>query len=169
MKNLFRVLPLVLLFSFVPREETLFNKAGISFTVPDEWKITEEEDLDGQGYYLACEKEGANSSGLVTISTINARNDLAETANQYAEALKKNFTAKNGNPKMSAAKAAVFNGIAAKSVDYTLTLSGIAHEGRIYCFYCGQKTVTVMVQEALEDKELNKAGIEKITSSFACK
>jgi hypothetical protein len=169
MKNLFRFLPLVLLFSFVPRAETPFNKAGISFTVPNEWKITEEEDLDGQGYYLACEKEGANSSGLVTISIINERKDLEETANQYAEALKTNFTAKKANPTMSAAKAAVFNGIASKSVDYTLTLLEIPHEGRIYSFYCGQKTVTVMVQEAVEDKEVNKAGIAKITSSFACK
>jgi hypothetical protein len=166
---LFRTLPVFILFSFTPGGEEKFDKAGISFTIPAEWKITDEEDLEGQGYYLACEKEGANSSGLVTVTTLNGKKDLEETATGYAEGLKENFTAKNAPPKMSAAKTASFNGIPCQQIDYSMTLISIPHEGRIYSFYCGNKTVTVLVQEAVEDKNVNKPGIEKIISSFSCK
>lgn len=52
-----------------PREN--FFKDGVSFTCPSNWSVTEQEDLDGVGYYLSVEKTGLNASGLLTITWIN--------------------------------------------------------------------------------------------------
>ena len=53
-----------------------FNKQAVSFTIPEGWTLTEEEDFDGKGYYLSIEKDGELSSGLVTISWLNDSADL---------------------------------------------------------------------------------------------
>jgi hypothetical protein len=166
MKRLVLLLPVILLFSFAAPNEEKFTNSGVSFTVPDGWKITEQEDLDGKGYYLSCEKDGANSSGLVTISWVNDSTDLKELATTYGNAVKENFILKSANPKMSPVVSRTFNGHPATGMDYTMKMATIPHEGHIYCFYGNGKTITVMVQEAVEDKAANKPGIAQITSSL---
>jgi hypothetical protein len=166
MKRLLLLVPVLMLLSFAPVEGGRFDKSGVSFNVPEGWKITEEEDLEGKGYYLSCEKEGANSSGLVTVSWVNDITDLTETAGQYAAAVKENFILKKAEPKLKPVASTSFNGMTAASIDYTLVMETVPHEGHIYCFHGKGKTITVMVQEAVEDKAVNKAGIQEITRSL---
>lgn len=163
------ILFLPLLLSFAPPAGSRFDKSGVSFTVPDDWKITEEEDIEGKGYYLACEKTGANSSGLVTVTWVNDSMDLAAMAGSYGSELKKNFVLKKADPKLDPVSRTSFNGMEAMGMKYTLKLLGVAHRGHIYCFYGKGKTITVMVQEALEDVAANEPGIREITGSFSCR
>ena len=79
--------------------ETKFEKNGISFTCPTGWKITEEENLDNQGYYLSIEKDGFNSSGLLTVSWVNDSLDLNEWLEALMDGLKNDIIYKNSNLK----------------------------------------------------------------------
>lgn len=79
--------------------ETKFEKNGISFTCPTGWKITEEENLDNQGYYLSIEKDGFNSSGLLTVSWVNDILDLNEWLEALMDGLKNDIIYKNSNLK----------------------------------------------------------------------
>lgn len=166
MKKLLFCLPLLLLLSFAPAESGKFDRSGVSFSIPTGWKITEEQDLEGKGYYLSCEKEGANSSGLVTVSWVNDSLDLDAMTGQYSEALAANFTEQKADPKLGPIVSRTFNGMEARGFDYTMNIQGIAHEGHVYCFFGKDKTINVMVQEAVEDKAANKAGIAEITASL---
>jgi hypothetical protein len=166
MKRLLLLLPVLLLLSFSTPEGQKFSNSGVSFNIPAGWKITEQEDIEGKGYYLSCEKDGENSSGLVTITWVNDSTDLKATAVAYGNALKENFKLKKADTKLTPAVKRTFNGRSAMGMDYTLMLSNILHEGHIYCFYGNEKTITVMVQEAVEDKAVNKSGIQEILSSL---
>jgi hypothetical protein len=150
------------------RDPDKFNNGGVSFSIPAGWEITDQEDLDGAGYYLSCEKTGVNASGLVTVSWVNEERSLAEIAVAYADNLTENFVAKKADPKMSAQQKSTYNNIPAVKMGYTMKLMGTSFHGTIYCFHLCDKTITVLVQEADEDVKENKAGIHEIEGSFKC-
>jgi hypothetical protein len=166
MNRLLLLLSVLLLSSFTMPDEQKFTHSGVSFNIPTGWKITDQEEMEGTGYYLSCEKEGENSSGIVTVTWVNDSSDLEATVEAYSSAIKDNYILKKANPKFSPTVKRRFNGRAAIGMDYTMTLSKIPHEGHIYCFYGKGKTITVMVQEALEDKAVNKPGIDEIVASL---
>jgi hypothetical protein len=166
MKRLLLILPVVMLLSFAAPGGGRFDKGGVSFTIPDGWKITEEENIEGKGYYLSCEKEGENSSGLVTVTWVNDSMDLESTAESYGEEIKKNYILKQADPSFKPLLLTSFNGMAATKIDYAVTLMNVPHEGHIYSFYGNGKTITVLIQEAVEDKAVNKAGIQEISRTL---
>ena len=52
------------------------------------------------------------------------------------------------------------------STNYTLSLFGVPHEGTVYVFHAGNKRISVVIQEAIEDKAKNKKGFEIIVNNF---
>jgi hypothetical protein len=147
---------------------TVINKDGITFSLPEGWKITDEDDLEGKGYYLSCEKEGANSSGLFAVSWANATLDVRPTLEQYVESLKANLEKAAATPKFDPIKAGTYNKGRGLKCTYTMTMAGVKHRGTLYCLNLCGKTVTVTAQEALEDIESNKAGFKELEASFKC-
>jgi len=57
-----------------------FERDGVLITSPTGWEITDQESIDDQGYYLSIEKDGFDSSGIVTMTWINGEIDLGEWA-----------------------------------------------------------------------------------------
>lgn len=172
MKNLLIILiPISLLFSCssAPSIETKFEKSGVSFTCPDGWKITEEDGLDGDGYYLACEKDGVISSGLFTLTWVNDTVPLEEMMEVYQDELKNNVIFKNTNIKFSPSTEGEFNNYQTLQSSYNLTLLGDKTEGTMYCFYGNGKTIGLVKQQSLEDDSKNKQGFEIIETSFISK
>lgn len=172
MKNLLLVLlPLSLLFSCSapPSKEAKFEKSGVSFTCPAGWKITEEDSLDGDGYYLACEKDGLVSSGLFTLTWVNDTVELEEMMKIYQDELKNNVIFKNTNISFSASTDGKYNNYEAIRSTYNLTLLGDKTEGIMYCFYGNGKTIGLVKQQSLEDDSKNKEGFETIETTFTSK
>lgn len=172
MKNALLILiPISLLFSCSspPSKEVKFDKSGVAFTCPDGWKITEEDSLDGDGYYLACEKDGLVSSGLFTLTWVNDTVALEEMMEVYQDELKNNVIFKNTNISFSAASDGKFNTYPAIISTYELTLLGDKTEGTMYCFYGNGKTIGLVKQQSLEDDSKNKKGFEIIENSFNTK
>src|ERR1700740_156337 len=95
-----------------------FDAQGITFSYPTDWKITGQEDL-GAGYYVSCEKEGSNSSGLVTVTWVNQKSDLSQLTNQYKDALVKQFDKQGATANFGSMKDGMYAGKKCRQVEYT--------------------------------------------------
>ncbi len=167
MKN-FKFL-LLILFVYTSCQETpqaKFERDGISLTSPKGWNVSDEENIDNQGYYLSIEKDGLNSSGVITISWINNELDLNESINIYQNELRNNIISKNSNLTFENQKKNKFNEINTTSVNYTFSILGLKHEGILHFFYENDKSFVICKQEATEDNIKNKKGFESIEQSF---
>ena len=146
--------------------ETKFKKNGISFTCPTGWKITEEENLDNQGYYLSIEKDGINSSGLLTMSWVNDSLNLDELLEIFMDELKNNIIYNHSNLTFETPANNVFNTNKSLSVNFDVSIIGLKHEGIIHVFFGKDKTIAILKQEAIEDKKKNIGGFDIIEQSF---
>ena len=141
-----------------------FLRDGVSFAYPSGWSITEQEDLDGAGYYLSVEKSGFDASGLVTLTWINGILDLLE----YLEIIQeeyKNQKLLNGL-EFQSVRDNSFNGIQSISCDFKFNTLGVKHSGVIYVFVKGENTYSIIKQGAIEDITKNKIGFELIEGTF---
>ena len=144
-----------------------FTRDGVSFTYPSGWSITEQEDLDGLGYYLAVEKAGFDASGLFALTWINGILDEQE----YLGTIQEEFQNQTvlSDIEFQPARIDAFNGIEAISCDYKFHTLGVKHSGIITIFISGEKTYAVTRQEAIEDILKNKNGFDLMESSFKVK
>jgi hypothetical protein len=149
--------------------QTNFEKDGIKLTCPSGWKITEEEDLNGAGYYLAIEKNGLNSSGTFILVWINDTQEPKDFLESYKDQLKSNPDLDEANLIFSTESIKAFNGIRAISMSYSLALFEVKHKGIIYAFNANKKTICLVKQEALEDEADNRVGFNIIEKSFSAK
>lgn len=77
----------LLLTSYSESKPAKFERDGFSITSPTGWGITDEENIDDLGYYLSIEKDGFDSSGIITITWVNGEMDLNEWVDIYNEEL----------------------------------------------------------------------------------
>ena len=168
MKIILRSLLVTLLVSCsaASSSEKKFEKSGISFTCPEGWEITGEENIDSSGYYLTIEREGFSSSGLMTISWVNDSVDLVDYLEIYKNEFQTNTVYKYTNLSFSAPMEIKFNGIDAMATKFTTSILGLEYEGIVYCFYGNDKTLSILKQEAIEDKSKNRDGFDSIEESF---
>lgn len=150
------------------KELDKFSQDGISFNVPADWSITDREDLEGEGYYMSCEKSGSDASGLVTVTWVKDIIPLEENAATYVNALKEDFTKRNASFRFDPAVKATYSNNQCTRINYTMKLSQLPQHGTINCFHLCGKTVVVIEQEADEDAEKNRAGFREIEKSFTC-
>ena len=59
-----------------------------------------------------------------------------------------------------------FNNLNTTSLEFTASLLGLKHKGIIHFFYEKEKTFSLLMQEAIEDKAKNKTGFELIERSL---
>ena len=145
-----------------------FDKEHITFSFPDDWNITDQQDFDGNGYYLSCEKEGDDASGLVTISWANSIVDLDETAEEYKSQLLKNYEEQGMTPEFTKPVQAKYGSFQVVKMTYKVNISDILHSGTIYSFHACDKTITIMAQEAVEDTAHNIEGFKLIEQTLKC-
>jgi hypothetical protein len=143
-----------------------FQKNGVSLTCPHGWKITDEENFDDEGYYLSIEKNGFNSSGLITISWYYEILELENVMNVALEELRNSFIHKNSNLKLGDLHENKYNCIDTAAVKFNMSIIGLKHQGTIHVFHKEGKTFCINKQEAIEDKEKNKEGFKIIEQSF---
>ena len=73
----------------------MFEKEGMTFIVPEDWKITDEEKFDDGSYYLSIDKNGFDSSGVLIITSYNNSIDLDELIYFQKEEIQNNVIFKN--------------------------------------------------------------------------
>ncbi|MDB5251998.1 MAG: hypothetical protein JWP27_1167 [Flaviaesturariibacter sp.] len=160
---------MLLLSAFIPASAQSFSKGGVSFSFPSDWKVTEEEEVGKDGYYLSCEKEGSDASGLATLTWMKG-GETMEVIQAYLNNLKTDLTAKGAKSFVMVEPApSSFGSYRGVSSSYTFSIGGLDHSGRIYCFSKGGRSYTFIFQEAVEDHKKNLAGFAKIEETFAVK
>lgn len=144
-----------------------FSRDGVSFSYPSGWSITEQDDMDGIGYYLAVEKSGFDASGLVTLTWV----DIVVDRNEYIQTIQEEITDQPfmDNLKFQPEVEGTFGEMPALSSEFTSKTMGIKHDGVIYVFEHEGKTYSVIKQEAREDHQKNKEGFDLIESTFKVK
>lgn len=138
-----------------------------SFNFPDDWKITDSEKVEEGTYYMAIEKKGFDSSGLMTIVSFEELIDLDGSIMLNIEELQSNVVLRNFQ--FQPIKNDQFNGIASRSARFVFNTLGIEHEGFVCAFSSDKNSVVIIKQEALEDKKINQEGFETIEKSFEIK
>lgn len=141
-----------------------FSKDGVSFSYLSSWSITEQEELDDSGYYLSVEKNGIDESGLITITWfqgyIDSKDYIEILQNEYENQILLN------DLEFDSSVLSTFNGIESISCDFHFSVLGINHKGKVYVFSRGNRTFSIVRQEAIEDISKNKEGFELIESSL---
>lgn len=158
----------LLLLSCKQQPARQFSKDNVSFTVPEGWHITEQEAINGKGYYLSCEKQGLNASGLFILTWVNDSLALDEMLQQYISQITENFAAKGATATVSNILPATFGKYKGVGANYHMTLLKVPHEGHARAFYGRGKTLVAVMQEATEDAGENKKGFGIIEQSLSC-
>ncbi len=146
--------------------EFKFEKNGVSFTSPSGWAITEEESFEDGSYYLSIEKDGFDSSGIITITWVSDSLSLDDSIEIHKDELKSNIIYKNANLTFEPILNNKFNKISSHSSRFKFKLLGLKHEGILHSFHGGNRTYIILKQEAVEDKIKNKLGFKTIEESF---
>jgi hypothetical protein len=144
-----------------------FEKDGIRITCPGGWHISEQEKVDNDGYYLAIEKKGLTSSGLIAITWIREQDlDLKYWLEESKAELKNDPTFNKSDLRFGKIVPDQFNHIKALSLSYQVSVLGVEHKGIMYAFRSKGKSVHILKQEAVEDTNSNEEGFEIIEHSF---
>lgn len=142
----------------------IFSRNGVSFSYASNWSVTEQESIEGGGYYLAVEKDGFTSSGLVTVTWINEE----ISAYEYIEIIQAEYRGMKvfDNIVFKPNVQDSYNGISCVSCKFTVSVLGVKHRGVVYSFYRQGKSFLIVHQEAIEDITVNRAGFDLISSTF---
>ena len=116
------VFSLITFSAYGQSQEAQFEKFGVKFTCPEGWKITEEEKVEEKGYYLTVEKDGFDSSGLVTLTWIEDSLDLEEMIDLFQKELKVNIIYQSTDLKFDQIQKTTFNKLPALAADYKFSL-----------------------------------------------
>jgi hypothetical protein len=143
-----------------------FNKLGISFNCPEGWSITDEDNIDDKGYYISIEKQSLDASGLMAVSWVNDSLDLNDDLELYKNEFLNNVIYKHADLQFENSFQTKFNTYNSVALRFTASILSVKHDGIIYAFYGNGKTITVVKQEAIEDRSDNEAGFATLENSF---
>lgn len=147
--------------------EKRFESKTFNFNYSEDWNISDSEEIEKGIYYVAVEKNGFDSSGLMTIVSFDELIDLDELIKMNIEQLQNNPVINNSN--FDLIKDNNFNRNVSRSSNFNFTTMGIKHIGIIYAFSSETNSVVILKQEAIEDKKENSQGYETIKRSFEIK
>ena len=168
-KHPYLILLIITLIGCKVSEAYQYKMNEVSVTCPAGWKVTDEVNYGGYGCSLTMEKRGADQSGFKTFFWQDADlNDesLDESINQFKQSYENNFLLKNSKLNFQAALDGSYNGIPARSVQFTMSLLAVKHSGSFVAFEHKDKRFVVTIQGADEDLEINKHGFDEIEKSF---
>jgi len=166
MKLIFTILTVFLCSLQMYGQEHNFSKDGVSLSWDLDWELTEQDSLDGDGFYLALEKWGLNESGLFTVTWLYSNVPEEIFLDIFQEQLRKSYEGISG-VSFSEMYDSNFAGIISKAVDFEFTELDVKHTGTFFSFRTHGKSFTVLKQEAVEDSDKNAPGFSMIESSFS--
>ncbi|WDF45199.1 hypothetical protein PQ459_09840 [Chryseobacterium sp. KACC 21268] len=149
-------------------KEKNYTDKDLEIDLPVGWTISDQEDF-GTGKYFAIEKNGFNSSGVVTISFVESDRNLEEWIEMNMDELKSSFILKKADVKFGKIIQTKFQNMDALSSEYRLNLLGVGHSGVIYAFSKNGRVFAFMQQGADEDSDDNESGFAHLQSNLIIK
>lgn len=155
----------LIFYSCEENPEYKFNESGVLLTSPKGWSVVDKEDF-GSGYYLCIEKDGFDSSAVISFSWVNESLNVKDYIENYKEELKDNIVYKNSNLTFEPIVKSEYNKIESYSSRFKFSLLSLDHEGILFSFIKNGRTYIIFKQEAIEDKAKNSIGFKEIEESF---
>lgn len=169
MKSINFLIVLIVFTSCLPTPSEKFEEDGISFTCPKGWKIIKDEEFEshGDGGLVTIEKDGIFSSGSITLIWIKEGYDLDNWEISEEKNLIYKLISNNLNLQFGERKQNQYAGINSSSTSFTSNTMGIELEGIIHYLQIGDKSISISILEAPEDRLKNRNGFYFIEKSFS--
>jgi len=147
--------------------ENQFEGNGYTFDYPKDWDVTDDEAIDEGVRFVSVEKNGFDSSGLLTFMYFEYIVELDDIIKMNMEEFQNN----------SFVETLTFDTIVnnqfgtydARSINFKFSTMGIKHKGTIYAFEAKNQSFVIIRQGALEDTTENTEGFDTIEDSFTVK
>jgi hypothetical protein len=156
-----------------PNTATVYEKSGVSFSIPAGWKQMEApipgEQGESMGAYIMIEKSGEDESGQFIASLLDSKIPLKEYMDLVKKQLTESLSIQKAEIKYSEVSEENFNGAKALVCNFEHNSAGLDFRGELMAFYCGNRTIQIFIQEAKADAAKNKSGLDMLSSSFICK
>lgn len=152
-------------------KNTLFNylKNGISFSLPDTWKIIADEPLAGKGYYFSAENAKKNGTGLYSLVMIKEEENPVKSILIQQKNMKEEAIYQESGIEFTTIEECNFGMMKANSIKYESVVKGTKVSGIIYCFNCSEKTFLIFFQSGLRDLKVNQKVFRLIELTFSCR
>ena len=154
----------VLFFSFVNESQSDFKKDGVSFIIPDNWKISDKQKLDANGYSITLQNKKESSVGVISSSWFEADLELPTFSKLFKDQFKSQEAMEGiefGEDRKSK-----FCGVESLNTDFKVTVSSIPLKGEFICFKKKGKMFFIMLQTTVVEDKSNLAGIKLFSNSF---
>ncbi|MDA9773677.1 hypothetical protein N9B82_01860 [Saprospiraceae bacterium] len=142
-----------------------FERQGISFTCPSGWKLTDLMEFGPMGGQVTAEKAGYGASGLVIISWFNFDIDPDSSIEGLEEGLSTGLL-RLRKCKFSEIEDYQLGGFPARRKTYNGQLLGQKIVGELIGFSEKERTITIAIQENVEDIDENRLGFQELMASI---
>ena len=144
-----------------------FENNFLKFSYPEDWIITDDEEMDEGIHYISIEKKGYNSSGIITITSYEGLISLDDLITINIEQLEQNLGF--ANFKQNAIVESKFNTNQSRSSNFEFVTLGLSFEGTVYAFQGINNSYVLLKEGALEDVKKNSNGFKMIEESLEIK
>lgn len=145
-----------------------YQHKGVSFMVPDQWRITEEMPLSQEAYTLACEDSGLEGSGILILSWFYDSLAVDDLLLAYSDQLHHNEAWSLGGLTVSQVTTGTWGTFDSQQVHYSLSLLGEEYSGAIHCFHGFEKTLIIHQHGLSHHHKMNQAAFNLIANTMNC-
>jgi hypothetical protein len=148
-----------------------YKREGLSFNLPNYWKIGEIDSTDANFFFMAIEKKGYGASANAFIEWNIGKIPLDSVMNITQQGYFNEKVFLQGGIEFTKPKLEKYGRFNALTSVFSVELLDVYHIGKIHCFYIEEcnKTVMVAYQEVEADASKQRADFEIIENSFDCK
>ena len=149
-----------------PSPPTTHDLFGIYFSIPGNWNVTDQEKINETDFYLSIEKNGINSSGLISVSTYPNDGTPEQILKAYQQAFKQQKIYKNSDILFHRIEKVIFGQYESNKSRFNRSILGLKHMGSINLIQHNDKNYIILIQEAVEDMSKNDTGFRMFEESF---
>jgi len=143
-----------------------YLRDGISFSIPEGWKVIANDSIGDDAYYFSAERTGIEATGLITVVWVNKVETPQATIALHQQTMKAANIYRNPGIEFASVLKDTFAGQKVESCRYTTVVKEQKLDGIIYCFNSGQKTISVFLQSGPEDQKLNQKAFDLFKLTF---
>lgn len=146
---------------------TEYAAYGIRLSLPEGWKKTEQPILD-LGVQILIEKEGEDESGQFILNILNKKIPIEAQLQNLKKGMSDSYSLQAVSLDFTADDRQDFNGVESIATSFKYQQSGLDFVGLLRTMQCGDQTISILIQEELDDARQNKAGFEILKNSLTC-
>lgn len=156
---------------FAKGKDFNYLRDGISFSIPEGWKVIANDSIGDNAYYFSAERTGNEATGLITAVWINKVEEPKTTIALHQKTMKAANMYRNPGIEFTAVIPDNFAGLKVKVVScrYSTIVKGLKLDGMIYCFNSAYKTISIFFQSGPDDQKLNQKAFDLVRQTFNCR